>query len=240
MNESTLQRVKKKTLNLQVSCLGCFFGCAITSQARELIEQNRRFKLWEKGQYLFQSGDPAHGIWSVCTGKVKVFQDTEQGKHLTVRIAISGELIGHRSVLAGTTFSASAITLEETRTAYLPTPVVMKLIEIEPAIRAKLFQHLADELGRAENLATSMAYNKAEQRLLWALAQLCRSCADESPVVHADHFDIPAPRQELAELSGLTVEATVRTIRRLEEQGIIKAHGHSIHILKPHILGDFY
>jgi len=242
MDSATRQRIINRSLSVNVTCAGCFFGCAVSSEARGIIEHSRIFKSWSKGTYLFHSGDDAHGIWAVCSGKAKVFQETEQGKYLTLRIVIPGELVGHRSVLAGEPFSASAIAMEDTRTAYLPANIVMKLIEIEPQIRGKLFQHLAGELGRAESLATSMAYNKAEQRLLAALASMCRGCylgSDDNQTENSEEINILAPRQELAELAGLTVEATVRTLRKLEEIGILKAHGHSIQIFQPEILEHF-
>ena len=213
-------------------CASCFFGCALSPRAQQLIVQYRRVDTWEKGDTVFRAGEEPHGIWSVCSGRIKVFKDTETGKQLTLRIAVPGDLVGHRSLLAGTPLSGYGSAMERSVTAYLPARVVTQLIEIDPDVRVQIIQKLASELGHAESLATNMAYSRAEKRLIAAFAELCRNrggCAE-------DPFDVVAPRQELAELAGLTVEATVRTLRRLEEAGIVTAHGHRIVINDPSIV----
>ncbi len=215
-------------------CASCFFGCAVTEEAHRTISVHRAVRTWEKGSYIFRVGEEPHGIWSVCRGRVKVFKETENGKQLTLRIAVPGDLVGHRSLLSGSRLSAYGVALDEAVvTAYLPGRVVMRLIETDACIREHMLHHLADELGHAESLATSMAYSRAEQRLISAVSELCRNsngCREGTP------NDIIAPRQELAELAGLTVEATVRTLRRLEEAGVLQAHGHHIRIIDPSLL----
>ncbi len=207
-------------------CASCFFGCALSARAQQLIVQYRRVDTWQKGDMVFRAGEDPHGIWSVCKGRIKMFKDTESGKQLTLRIAVPGDLVGHRSLLAGAPLAGYGTAMEESVTAYLPARVVTQLIEIDPDVRVQIIQKLASELGHAETLATNMAYSRAEKRLIAAFAELCRNrggCTD-------DPFDVVAPRQELAELAGLTVEATVRTLRRLEDAGLVTAHGHRITI----------
>ncbi len=207
----------------QNGCPGCFFGCAVSPEAHRIITDRRVFHTYAKGEYVFHSGEDAHGIWAVCTGRIKVFQETEEGKQLTVRIAGPGAIVGHRSLLAGTPLSAYGVTLEESHTAYLAADVVQHLINTDEAVRAGVIHRLADDLGHAETLATSMAYHHAEERLRGALLELAaRSSTGPTELL--------APRQELAELAGLTVEATVRTLRRLEHHGLIESRGRRIYI----------
>ncbi len=214
-------------------CAGCFFGVAVSERAHRLIASHRSVRTWEKGEYLFHSGDDAHGVWAICSGRVKVFKDTEEGKQLTIRIALPGELVGHRSLLAGDTLSGYGMAMEPTVSAYLPAHAVMTLIDTEPNVRTQIIHKLADELGHAETLATSMAYHPAEERLIAAIMELCRRDGD-----CLEPIELVAPRLELAELAGLTVEATVRALRRLEEAGMVEAHGRRIHILNPRLLAE--
>ena len=214
-------------------CAGCFFGVAVSERAHRLISTHRSVRAWEKGEYLFHSGDDAHGVWAICSGRVKVFKETEEGKQLTIRIALPGELVGHRSLLAGETLSGYGVAMEPVITAYLPAHAVMTLIETESTVRAQIIHKLADELGHAETLATSMAYHPAEERLIAAIIELCRRDGD-----CLEPIEIVAPRLELAELAGLTVEATVRVLRRLEEAGLVEARARRIRILNPRLLAE--
>ncbi len=212
------------------TCATCFFRCALTDAAHRLISRTRVVKQWEKGEYLMHSGDEPHGIWAVCRGRIKVFQETEEGKFLTLRIAGPGDLVGHRSFLANHSFWGSGITLEPTVTAYLPAATVRTLIAEDSKVRDEIIHRLAADMGHAESLATTMAYRSAEERLLVAVREMCRQsrgCDDHDPI------EIVAPRQELAELAGMTVEATVRTLRRLENAGVVQSRGRRIVINDP-------
>ena len=211
-------------------CAECFFGCALTDSARETIVSRRILKSWEKGEFLFHAGEPAEGIWAICRGRVKVFRETEDGKQLILRIAYPGDLVGHRSLLAGNPLSGYGVATEETLTAFLPARTVEYLIENEPTVRTQIMHKLACELGHAESLATNMAYSHAEERVLTALFELGRHDPNETLVAPSE---LSVPRQELAELAGLTVEATVRTLRRLEHAGILETHGRRISIVDP-------
>ena len=211
-------------------CAECFFGCALTDSARETIVSRRILKTWEKGEFLFHAGEPAEGIWAICRGRVKVFRETEDGKQLILRIAYPGDLVGHRSLLARNPLSGYGVATEDTLTAFLPAGTVDYLIENEPTVRAQIMHKLACELGHAESLATNMAYSHAEERVLTALFELGRTAAHDTLVAPSE---LSVPRQELAELAGLTVEATVRTLRRLEHAGILETHGRKINIVDP-------
>jgi CRP/FNR family transcriptional regulator, polysaccharide utilization system transcription regulator len=219
-------------------CAGCFFGCALSDEAHRIIVAHRVVRTWEKGEFVFHSGEEPHGMWSVCQGRIKVFKETEDGKQLTLRIALPGDLVGHRSLLAGAPLAGYGEVLEQTVTAYLPARVIMQLIETDANVRAQIIHKLADDLGHAETLATSMAYSPAEQRLIAAFAELCRNSRDCDAEQANMPIDLVAPRQELAEMAGLTVEATVRTLRRLEQAGLVEAHGRRVRILNPRLLRE--
>lgn len=219
-------------------CASCFFGCVLNDEAHRLILRHRQVRSWDKGEFVFHAGEEPHGIWSVCKGRIKVFKETESGKQLTIRIAVPGDLVGHRSLLAGQPLSGYGVVLEDALTAYLPAAVVTKLIELDPDVRTRIIHKLAGDLGHAETLATSMAYNRAEQRLLAAIAELCHNSGEFGDEYPARPFELAAPRQELAELSGLTVEATVRTLRRLEEARVLECHGRRISVLDPRALRE--
>lgn len=217
------------------ACSTCFFRCAFTEGAHRLISRTRVVKTWARGDYLMHAGEEPHGIWAVCRGRIKVFQETEEGKYLTLRIAGPGDLVGHRSFLANKAFWGSGVALEETVTAYLPAPTIRKLISDDPRVRDEIIHRLALDMGHAESRATTMAYRSAQERLLVALREMCRQvngCDGHDPI------EIVAPRQELAELAGMTVEATVRTLRRLENAGFVQSRGRKIVISDPFKLSE--
>lgn len=208
-------------------CADCFFRCAMSDRARRIVADSRVIRSWNKGDYLMHAGDEPHGFWAVCRGRVKIFQETESGKYLTLRIAGPGDLVGHRSVLANHAYWGSAVALESTVSSYLSAATLQRLINEDSRVRDEIIRRLASEMGYAESLATTMAYRGSEQRVLGAFRRLAGH-ARSFDTVSKGALDIEAPRQELAELAGMTVEATVRTLRRLEAAGLVQAHGRRV------------
>ena len=211
-----VQRVHTVTADKSLGhcCAHCFFRCTPSPESKRLISESRVSITKSKGEYLFRVGDQPSGIWVLCRGRIKICQETEDAKQLTLRIIGPGDIVGHQSLLAHTAFCRSGVVLEETRATFLPARTVFFLIGNDPAVRDGIIQRLAEQLDHAEQLATTMAYRNSWQRLIGAFREMC---SNSSGCDMHDPIEIAAPRQELAELAGMTVEATVRTLRRLED-----------------------
>src|SRR4051794_36197747 len=67
-----------------------------------------RFK---KGQALFVRGERATGLYLVAEGRVRLAIATEDGRELSFRHAVEGELLGEIAALDGGTRSADATAL---------------------------------------------------------------------------------------------------------------------------------
>src|SRR5262245_59111563 len=64
------------------------------------FEQVRQRKLYLKGSVLFAEGQPARGVYAVCSGRVKLYLTSAEGKTLIVKIAQPGDLLGASATLA--------------------------------------------------------------------------------------------------------------------------------------------
>ncbi len=209
-------------------CLFCT-GLPAEKQAR-IFRALSSFALGT-GEVLFREGEKATGVWSVCSGQIRVYKTVDEGHVLVTRIADPGGLVGHRAVLADTPLSASGSASEPTKGVFLSRGALEELFATEPAIRATIMRRLAEDLEHAESLAASMAYNDARSRVLAALAEFRR--VRERVVGTLAGWEFAIPRKDLAELTGLTVEAVVRTLKKLEADGVVEISGRRIRVVRP-------
>lgn len=56
-------------------------------------DQNRITESYEAGEYLFLSGTPAIGVFFICSGKVQILTQTEDG-FLVKEIKSAGDILG--------------------------------------------------------------------------------------------------------------------------------------------------
>lgn len=64
-----------------------------------------------KGQTLYARGEPATGLYLVAEGRVRLAIATEDGRELSFRHAVAGELFGEIAALDGGTRTADATAL---------------------------------------------------------------------------------------------------------------------------------
>ena len=221
------------------------------------LGREARLHHFRRKEYVFRAGSEATAVWTVCRGTLKLCRHTVDGKLLTTRIVGPGGIVGHRSVLSHEAYSASAIALQDADARALPAGVFRRMIAESAEIREQVFEQLGTDLRRAEYLAGIMAHANARTRVAAMLHELHERRDRSAPMPGTelnDHDEIseanPAhagngapwnedvPRRELAELAGLTVEATVRAVKALEKDGIVVSKGRTIRIVSPESLHD--
>ncbi len=209
----------------------CFFCNRIPVEKQALFSENLRAFTAEAGEVMFREGDEAPGLWSVCSGRIHLQRISEEGRTLVTRIIYPGGMMGHRSVVSGSVLSGTAVAHERTVGTFMKRSLLERLFATEPTFRIAIMRLLADDLDHAESLAASMAYNDARSRVLAALAEFRR--VRERVVGTLAGWEFSIPRKELSELTGLSVEGVVRTLKKLEADGVLETHGRTIRIVDP-------
>ena len=223
------------------------------------LGREARLHHFRRKEYVFRAGSEAAAVWTVCRGTLKLCRHTVEGKLLTTRIVGPGDIVGHRSVFSHEPYSASAIALQDSDARALPAAVFRRMIAESEEIREQVLEQLGADLRRAEYLAGIMAHASARTRVAAMLYELHHRRDRSAPMPGTElddgdgfsHNDSAGsgpnerspwneeiPRRELAELAGLTVEATVRAVKALEKDGIVYSKGRTIRIVSPEALHD--
>ncbi|MBI2891630.1 MAG: Crp/Fnr family transcriptional regulator [Nitrospirae bacterium] len=213
----------------------CFFG-ALDPAARTDIEQHVVVNRYSRGEVIFHEGVEPHGVYILCAGRSKVYRMDEGGHQLAVRLAGTGDLLGYRSLMAGSPYSASGEVIEDATVAFLDRPFFYSVLQKHPMLVTRLIRQMARQLGEAEGLALRMAYQGSQQRVASLLAN---GIHGNAPTQKDGPYPFPLlRRQDLAELAGLALETTIRVLRGFEEDGLIRIKGREITVLQPAKLSD--
>lgn len=211
----------------------CFFEDILPDGVLAELRERRTSLHLRRGEVLFREGEPAAGLYITCSGRVKIDRRTREGKHLITRLCATGDLFGHRAMLADESYEETATALEDSVVAFLDKGYVTSLLSHHGELALKLLRSLARDLGDSEAAATAMAYRSARERLVEALFDL-----HELQLAHPDAsgggpWQFSLRRQDLAELTGLTLETTVRALKELEREGVLRLVGRTIDVEQP-------
>jgi len=204
-------------------------GCC-THPELEHVSAAKSCYTYKKGQQIFQEGGKPTGLFCIHTGKVKVCKLGSDGKEQIVRLARPGDVIGYRSLMADTNFSASAVALEDAVVCFVPKSQFLELISQNVEFSSGLMKLLSKALGDAEERMVQMAYKPVRERLAEALLLLRKTY---QPAQEQENFTISLSREDLASIVGTAKETTIRLLSEFKDEKIISTKGSSITILDP-------
>lgn len=173
---------------------------------------------------IFAEGEPAMWFCVVRTGHVKIFREARGGREVVLELLGSGELFGGVAVIERREYPASAQATEASVVLRIPRDPIIALSERHPSVIREMALMMGRRLRGAHASITSLATDPVEARLAATLVRL----ADREGVREAGGVALPAvTRRSLAEMSGTTVETTIRVVSRWLKTRIVTEHdGH--------------
>lgn len=209
----------------------CFINRFVADQWKEKIAASKTVHLYKSGKRIFTEGEPVNGIYFIYNGKVKVFNTGPDGRSQIVRLAGSGEILGHRGLGFSMNYPISASALEDATICFIKTEDFLMALEHNPAFAINLLMFYASELRRAEYKLRSLSQMTVKQKLADALLTVC----DIYGVQKKNGKKVLAvklSRQEYADIVGASIEEVIRTFSQLKKEGIVLAEGKYIVINK--------
>jgi CRP-like cAMP-binding protein len=174
------------------------------------IAFERRFRA---GDFIFREEDRPHSFYVIADGRIKVSKSSPSGREFIVTFFSPGEVFGEVAVFADKPYPASAQVVADTEVIGIRREDLLRLLSTNPEVALKIInvlgQRLRDAMGRLRDLAGE----RVEQRIAGILLMLHEKLGPE----------LPFTRQEIADMSGTTVETAIRTMGRLTEEGVIKS-----------------
>lgn len=169
---------------------------------------------------LFTEGDSSDVMYTVVTGRVKVFKMTPRGSDVILEIFGPGDPVGAVAVYESRPYPASAVALEATTCLAVPRRDFFSLLETYPTLVRGLLVGLTHRIVELTNRIIELSGGRIEARL----ARLLLKLADDmgQPRESAIFVGMPLSRQELADMTGTTIETCIRIMSRWGKQDIVR------------------
>lgn len=226
--------ILKGKLLRPVSCENCpafkeSIFCDPSLQQILKHSDNRVVNIYKKGQTLFVQGNPPYGLYCISSGKIKVSNVGPDGKESIVRIAVSGDILGHRSLFTNQHYMGTATAIEDSVVCFVDKTFIEKLIQNGPRIAYNIITKMGRDLGRAEKMVASFSQKNVPERLAELLLNLRLAYGIEEEGKW--RLDIKLTREEMASMIGTASETLIRFLSEFREQGLIEQTGKIIYLL---------
>jgi len=184
------------------------------------LENCGKHKTYKDSQEVFAEGAPATFLPIVISGAVKMIRSPVVGKEVIIGIFRKGEMFAVPPVFDGGPYPASAFAIEDTVLLQIRRNDFLKLLNEWPEFALTTISWMSEMLREKTSIIRNLAIASPEHRIGNVLIKLAEAQSGPGP------FKIPVRRQDIAEMASLTTETTIRAIRRLAEQRLVRiVHG---------------
>ena len=209
--------------------------CVLEETELNLINNGKISKNYLPGETVFFEGAPSDGIYCIESGLVGVRKSDADGNSVLLFLATPGDTIGYRSLLAGEEHKSSAEVLEPSTICFIDQSTIRKLLLHNPALGLRFLRRASKDLGEADERILHNVTLSVRARfihLLLVLVDRYGTKSDDGSMI----LKLPLSRQDLAAMIGTSPESMSRTIRKLEDDGIARFSGRTVHVPKIDIL----
>jgi CRP-like cAMP-binding protein len=186
---------------------------------RVRIAAASRLHAFARGDDLFQEGDEPETFVTVLDGRVKIFKRLASGRDLILHICGAGDPLGAVAVFEGRPYPASAQAIEPSTCMLVPRQTFFGLLEQSPLLVRGLLSGLTLRLIELTDRLTELTGAQVESRF----AKLFLKLGDQVGRPHPDGIFVPLAlsRQELADLTGTTIETCIRVMSRWGKERVL-------------------
>ncbi len=149
----------------QQSCFDCALRpdrlfCDLPADALEAFDAIKSVSLHPRGTTLFREGRTAHGMFVLCDGRAKLSVCSESGKHLTLRIAGPGEVLGLSASLSNGVYEVTAETLDNAQVAVVKRKDLLRFLRDHREACLQVVHLLSQDLHTAYGRVRSIGLGR--------------------------------------------------------------------------------
>jgi len=192
----------------------------IEELATVAVEESHRVRA-----YIFLESDPSRWFYLVKSGHVKIVRHSKTGKDVVLELLGPGEVFGGVAVIEKRPYPAAAQATEPTVVVKIPAGPVIALADRHPAFIKEMALMIGRRLRAAHDSVKSLAVDPVEARLAAALLRLAEREGTRGKSGDGVTLPFHLTRQSLADMTGTTVETTIRILSRWLRDGLLVDEG---------------
>lgn len=196
------------------------YFASLTSQEAELFAAELPVRKFSARDLVFREGEAATGFYFLDAGKARIFHSGPEGREQAFRLVLPGDTFGEVPALDGEPSPANVEVLEPSEVVLIPTKALFALMEHRPQVAVRLLHHLARRLRLFTQLVEQIGQQTVRARLCRYLFQLARE--EGAPAAGGILVQRTLTQQDLASLLGSVREVVSRTLKGLEDEGIVE------------------
>ncbi|WP_069875002.1 Crp/Fnr family transcriptional regulator [Fusibacter sp. 3D3] len=196
---------------------------SLTDEEARLISQGVSSDAYKKGDVIFAQGQKANKLYIICSGKMKIFKNSLDGKEQILYILSAGDFIGAFNLLKEDEFDFNAVAIEDTQISTLEKAEFDKIVITNPQITLKIFEKAYERIIKAEALVERLSSKSPDAKIAGLLIDLVEDFGHKTE--KGILLELSISREEMGSYAGITRETMSRKLQLFQELGLIQLEG---------------
>ena len=201
------------------------FGCLSEAELPDIARRAVEFRL-KKGEILFNSGEPAKGLFVVVNGKVRVFQQNAEGREQVMHVDAAGAVLAEDPVFDDGPYPATAISELDAELLFMDKHDMHLFCVKYPLLALTALRLMAARVRRHAQLVEALSFHDVGHRLASFLINEEKHA--NSPVQGRAELRLLLSNQEIASRIGSVRDVVSRTLARMRHDGLISLRGRTL------------
>lgn len=195
----------------------------------EVLEKIKLLKI-EADQFVFKSGNHADYMYIILEGKVKIFNNTIDGKEQIFYIYRQGDYVGGLNLMDYTSYLYTGKVISDAQIVGVPRDIFLKYIYSSPKALQQMLKKSFERIRWAEELIERLSVSNATMKTAGLLLKLIKEIGIKTE--EGIKLELALNREELGSYSGLTRESISRKLGEFKDLGYIDLVGNKIIMIK--------
>jgi CRP/FNR family transcriptional regulator, nitrogen oxide reductase regulator len=193
---------------------------ALSPDDRARLAEIASLRGYDKGDTLFSEGDPSDFLYTIVSGRVKVIKAVPSGKEVILEIFGAGDPVGAVVAYEGRPYPATAVAIEKTSCVLLRRAPFFGLLERHPSLVRGFMLGLTQRIVELTRRIPEVAGGRVETRFAHLFLKLAAKMG--RPSAEGTTIPMTLSRQDLADLTGTTIETCIRIMSRWGKEGLVR------------------
>lgn len=170
-------------------------------------------------QAIYFEGDPGEHLYLVAMGKVKLLKHTGLGREVLLDMLRGGEYFGNLAFSGRGSFSETAIAQTDCCILQISSDNFERILNDHPDVAIKVLKAMGQRLDEFQETIKQLSVYSVERRIAATLVRLANKMGEQ--MQDGTLIQLPLSRQDLAAMTGTTIETVSRVMSHFSEQGWI-------------------
>jgi len=194
-----------------------------------LLKQAGRRHPFHKKDVLFRAGEPAEELYLLDQGRVRLFNNSAQGRSLTLSVVEAGDIFGETALYPDQHRASYAQALSDGFLYAIPRRWLERLLADNPAMALQIMENLGRRLQAVERRLGDLVFKSVPERLAALLVDMA------GPAGQRGLGPTPLPHrythQQLADMINTHRETVTKVFNRFRDDRLLEFDRHSIVLL---------